>query len=144
MYHKLLSIWIILTWWFIFYIVYITSSTQTSKISGLNLELETSQYIYQIPVHKLGVVLGIQLCKVILKSHVLTGCDLTRKVGTKAAALNSEPEQYLESFGEIYEPSLESFKKAEKYLVRVLLKNSKSQISMSWGMNFYNKIHIRS
>ena len=50
---------------------------------------------------------------------------MTRKVGTKAAALNSEPEQYLESFGEMNEPSLESFKKAEKYLVRVLQKNSK-------------------
>ena len=50
---------------------------------------------------------------------------MTSKVGTKAAALNSEPEQYLESFGEMNEPSLESFEKAEKYLARVLLKNSK-------------------
>ena len=49
-----------------------------------------------------------------MKSHVLTGCDVTSKVGMKAAALNSEPEQYLESF-----------EKAEKYLVRVFQKNSK-------------------
>ena len=39
--------------------------------------------------------------------------------------MNSEPEQYLKSFGEMDEPSLESFEKAEKYLVWVLQKNSK-------------------
>ena len=78
-----------------------------------------------VPVHKLGVVLGAQLCKVIFKSLVLTGCDVTSKVGTKAAALDSEPELYLESFGEMNEPFLGSFEKAEKYLVRVLQKNSK-------------------
>ena len=43
----------------------------------------------------------------------------------KTAALNSEPEQYLKSFGEMDEPSLESFEKAEKYLGRVLEKNDK-------------------
>ena len=78
-----------------------------------------------IPVHKLGVILGTQLCKVILKSHVLTGCDVTSKVGTRVAALNSEPEQYPESFGEMNEPFMESFQKAEKYIVQVLQKNSK-------------------
>ena len=78
-----------------------------------------------VPVHKLGVVLGAQLCKVILKSLVLTGCDVISKVGTKAAALDSEPELYLESFGEMNEPFLRSFEKAKKYLVRVLQKNSK-------------------
>ena len=78
-----------------------------------------------IPVHKLVVVLGTQLCKVILKSYVLFGCDVTSKVGTKAAALNSELEQYLKSFGEMNEPSLESFEKAEKFLVQVWRKNSK-------------------
>ena len=77
-----------------------------------------------MPVHKLGVVFGTQLCNVILKSHVLTGCDVTSKVGAKAAALNSESEQYLESLGGMNEPSLESFEKAEKYHVRVLQKNS--------------------
>ena len=78
-----------------------------------------------IPVHKLVVVLGTQLWKVILKSYVLTGCDETSKVGTKAAALNNEPQQYLKSFREMNEPSLESFEKAEKYLVQVWRKNSK-------------------
>ena len=73
----------------------------------------------------MGIIFGTQLYKVILKSHVLTGCDVTSKFGMKTAALNSEPEQYLESFGEMDEPSLESFEKIEKCLVRVLQKNSK-------------------
>ena len=58
--------------------------------------------------------------------RMLTGCDVTSKVEKKTATLNSEPQQYLESFGEMNDPSLESFEKAEKYLVRVLQKNSKS------------------
>ena len=60
-----------------------------------------------------------------MKAHVLTGCDVTRKVGTTFAALNSEPEKYLMSFGEMDEPSNESLQAAEKYLVEVVKKNSK-------------------
>ena len=81
------------------------------------MELESKSR--HIPVHKLGFIFSI------LKSHVLTGCDVTSKVETKTVALSSEPEQYLESFGKMDEPSLESFEKAEKYLARVLQKNSK-------------------
>ena len=51
---------------------------------------------------------------------------MTSKVGTKAAALNNEPEHYLESIGEMNKkPCLESFEKVEKHLVVVLQKNSK-------------------
>ena len=78
-----------------------------------------------IPFQKLGVVLGTQLCKVILKSQALTGCDVTSEVGTKAAALNSESERYLESFGEMNDPSLESTEKAKTYIVQLLMEYSK-------------------
>ena len=94
-------------------------------VEELWIKYGTGDKSRHIPVHKLGCVLGTQLCKVILKSHVLTGSDVTSKLGTKAAALNSEPEKYLESFGEMNKRSLESLEKAEKYLVRVLQKNSK-------------------
>ena len=94
-------------------------------VEELWIKYGTGDKSRHIPVHKLGCVLGTQLCKVILKSHVLTGSDVTSKVGTKAAALNSEPEKYLESFGEMNKPSMESLEKAEKYLVQVLQKNSK-------------------
>ena len=70
-------------------------------------------------------MLGPQQCKIVLKAHVLTGCDVTSKVGTKFTAPNSEPEKYLMSFGEMDEPSNESLQAAEKYLVEVVNKNSK-------------------
>ena len=74
----------------------------------------------------MGVVLRTKLCKAILKSHILTGCDVTTKVGMKAAVLNSELQQYLEPFDKINEPPLESYDKAEyEYLVRVFQKNYK-------------------
>ena len=78
-----------------------------------------------IPIQKLGDLLGPQQCKIALKAHVLTGCDVTSKVGTKFAALNSEPGKYLMSFSEMDEPSNESLQAAEKYLVEVVKKNSK-------------------
>jgi len=36
----------------------------------------------------------------ILKAHILTGSDVTSKVGTKAAALKAQPERYLQDFGQ--------------------------------------------
>ena len=35
-----------------------------------------------------------------MKAQVLTWCDVTSKVGTKAAALKNHPETYLAQFGE--------------------------------------------
>ena len=34
---------------------------------------------------------------VILRLHVLTGCDVTNKIGTKYGALNAKPIDYLKS-----------------------------------------------
>ena len=64
------------------------------------------------------------MSQIILKTHILTGCDVTSKIGTKIAALNSEPEKYLKEFGEREEPSYDSFEDAERYLVEVLKKKS--------------------
>ena len=40
------------------------------------------------------------MCNVIMKAHILTGCDVTSKIGTKSAALSCEPERFLQQFGE--------------------------------------------
>jgi len=42
-----------------------------------------------IPIH----VLAENLCQVLPAVHVLTGCDYTSKIGTKHAALMTNPEQ---------------------------------------------------
>ena len=63
------------------------------------------------------------MCRTLLKTHIISGCDVTSKFGTKAAALKSKPEYYLLNFGESDE--MTGFQEAEKYLVQLLQKNSK-------------------
>ena len=47
-------------------------------------------------------------CKVLLKAHILTGSNITSKIGTKTTALKNNPDELI-NFGE-----------AEKYLINVL------------------------
>ena len=35
-----------------------------------------------------------------MKAHILTGCDVTSKIGTKTAAIKASLESYLRNFGE--------------------------------------------
>ena len=127
------------------YLLYYIHYVINLGVEELWIKYGTGDKFRHIPVHKLGCVLGTQLCKIILKSHVLTGSDVTSKVGTKAAALNNELEKYLESFGEMNKPSLESLEKAEKYLVRVLQKNSKCTNSNEprYDNLFYNLFYLQ-
>ena len=83
-------------------------------VEGHWIKYGTGEGERYIPIHKLGDLLGPQQCKIVLKAHVLTGCDVTSKVGTKFRALNSEPEKYLMSFGEMDEPSNESLQEEFK------------------------------
>ena len=53
-----------------------------------------------IPIHLLANRIGYDMCHIILKAHILTGCDVTSKVGTKVNALKANPAQYLSRFGE--------------------------------------------
>ncbi|KAH3872888.1 hypothetical protein DPMN_036111 [Dreissena polymorpha] len=46
-----------------------------------------------IPLHKITQTKPA-LCKVLIAAHILTGCDMTSKVGTKLPALNLCLEQY--------------------------------------------------
>jgi len=48
-----------------------------------------------IPIHILSLRIGPGLCKVLPSIHMLTGCDYTSKVGTKLAALTTNPETHL-------------------------------------------------
>ena len=72
-----------------------------------------------IPIHKLGQQLGGEKCSALLKAYILTGCDVTNKIGTKVSAVASKPENNLHDFG--IEPLRDSsFVCAEKYLRRVI------------------------
>ena len=78
-------------------------------------------------MHYLAKKLGPHQCSVIMKAHILTGCDITSKVGTKSAALQAEPTEFLDTFGE--HNTLENYEaiKGEEYLVKVLKPKSLSK-----------------
>ena len=77
-----------------------------------------------IPIHVLADKLGDHLSSsIILKTHVLTGCDVTSKIGTKSSAMKVNPERFLQAFG-VGEPSDIAFKNAERYLVYVIQPSS--------------------
>ena len=78
-----------------------------------------------IPVHTLHTNLGRDLSKVVLKAHVLTGCDISSKVGTKYAALKCEPVSYLQNFGDTSpQMSEEEMTLAESYIIQLIQKKS--------------------
>ncbi|KAJ8883899.1 hypothetical protein PR048_015754 [Dryococelus australis] len=54
---------------------------------------ETKQFI---PIHHRLIRLGPELCR----AHILTGDDVLSRIGTKQAAIKSNPTTYLEQFGE--------------------------------------------
>lgn len=55
--------------------------------------------------------------KVLPAVHQLTGCDITSKLGTKAAGLKAEPEVYLKDFGK--DPENIDVELIEEHLVQV-------------------------
>ena len=73
----------------------------------------------QLPLYILAERLGLSLCRVLVKVHMLTGDDALSKIGTKHAALTCEPEKYLENFAKSHDLSEEALKKVDEYLVCV-------------------------
>lgn len=75
-----------------------------------------------IPIHVLAAQIGENLCQVLPAVHVLIGCDYTSKIGTKHAALTTNPENYLKDFGT--KTVDDRIDKAEEYLTHVLKKGT--------------------
>ena len=50
---------------------------------------------------------------------VLSGCDVTSKLGTKQASLNAKPGVYVRQFGEDNQLTIDEMKNAEKYLIKL-------------------------
>ena len=53
-----------------------------------------------IPVYQFAEILGTERLRALLKAHILTGCDVTSKTGSKSAACKACPEKHLCDFGE--------------------------------------------
>ena len=70
-------------------------------------------------MHDMAQQLGDGMCNVIMKAHILTGCDVTSKIGSKSAALSCEPERFLQQFGETRMSVEDNLRIVEGYLVKV-------------------------
>ena len=91
--------------------------------AGCNLALEKVSNLY-LYINFLNQV-GPQLCSNLIKCHVLTGTDSTRKTGTKSPVLKSDQNKYLQNLES--DDCLErKFQNTEEYSIKVLQKNSAS------------------
>ena len=73
-----------------------------------------------------------------MKAHILTGCDVTSKIGTKAAALQCETEKFITRFGDEQSPIIQ-FLKAEEYLVKVFKRKTKCKTLNELRLEQYTK-----
>ncbi len=92
---------------------------QTLGLKEIWQEYGTGEKRRMLPLHQAVAQLGVPLAKAVIKAHVLTGDDCMSKVGTKHAAIVSDPVQYLTNFGEADILSEQDIALAEKYLVHV-------------------------
>ena len=74
-----------------------------------------------ITVYQLTEILGTKKSRVLLNAHILSGCDVASKTGSKTAAFKACTEKYLHDFGEQFHNY--HFQMAEKYLVKVIEPN---------------------
>lgn len=72
-----------------------------------------------LPLHKMQFALGDAMSHVIVKAQVLSGDDYLSKIGTKHAAIMSEPVKYLSGFADSEELSHAEAWLAEEFLVKV-------------------------
>ena len=93
----------------------------SNGLSDLWIKCETGDSSRFIPLHFLIFELGPIVCSVIIKAHILTGCDITSKIGkigTKLSVLKCKPQR----FGDI--DDILSYRNAEQHLVKLLYSSS--------------------
>ena len=94
----------------------------SNGLSELWMKFGTGDTSRFIPLHLIASQIRQIVCSVKIKAHILTGCDVTSKIGTKVAALKCNPEKYLITFGEIDDNV--SYRNAEMYLVKLMHTNT--------------------
>lgn len=85
------------------------------------MKFETGDSSTFISLHFLASQPGPIFCSVIVIAHILTGCDITSKIGkigTKLSVLNCKPQR----FGDI--DDILSYRNAEQHLVKLLYSSS--------------------
>ena len=90
----------------------------------LYLQMGRGEKRRMLPVHKMYLNLGKDLCATVLKAHIGSGCDHLSKLGTKRSCLLAHPEQVLKDFGKTALLDELQIEKAEEYLVKVFSGNN--------------------
>ena len=100
-------------------LLYYTPYFQELGMKEIWQQYGTGEKRRMLPLHQAVSRLGTPLAKTVIKAHILTGDDCMSKVGTKHAAMASDPVEYLTNFGNADTLTEQDTALAEKYLVRV-------------------------
>ena len=94
---------------------------KTMNVDKIGVKFGIHEHQRHIPVHHLAESLGTEKSRALVKAHILTGYDVTSKIGSKSAAFKACPEKYSYDFGEEFHDY--HFQMAGKYLVKVIEPN---------------------
>ena len=72
---------------------------KTTNVNKLWVKFGIHERLIHIPVYHLAKILEAERLRAQLKAHILSGCDVTSKTGSKSAACKAFPENHYE-FGE--------------------------------------------
>ncbi|KAH3729321.1 hypothetical protein DPMN_055288 [Dreissena polymorpha] len=81
-------------------LLHFTPYFQTLGMKEIWQKYGTGEKRRMLPLHQAISRLGTLLAKTMIKTHILTCVDCMSKVGTKHAAVTSDPVQFLMNFGE--------------------------------------------
>ena len=73
---------------------------KTTNVNKIWVKFGIHERQRYIPIHRLAEILGTEKSRALLKAHILTGCDVTSKTGSKSVACKACPEKHLYDFGE--------------------------------------------
>ncbi|MES9879867.1 MAG: hypothetical protein ABW185_03200 [Sedimenticola sp.] len=88
-------------------------------LKELYAEFGTDEKRRLLPLHRMAERIGESLCRVLAKAQILSGDDVTSRIGTKLAAMHCSPIAYLDEFAERDELQEKEISQVEEYLVRV-------------------------
>ena len=114
----------------LYHIVYLKSK----GLKLLWIQFGTGDNLRYLPIHEMHNSLRDDFSKAVLKAHILTEDDMLSKIGTKHAALVTDPVKYLSGFAEGEEICHAEMWLAEEYLVKVWAGARTKVISRSFDL----------
>ena len=76
-------------------ILYYMEKFVREGLAKLWIRYGTGDHTRYLPIHIMYEKLGANFCSVPLNTHILTGCYMTSKAGTKESAIKVKPDTFL-------------------------------------------------